>query len=90
MSVKKLFHAASVCRLEMAEMSTWGDFPLVPVSSASVRSSVVVPDGLSYSLSNTICLSASKKYEQKPAMAVVGPPTLFLRESQSEKVEGDG
>lgn len=60
-------------------MSTWVAFSLVPVSSASVRSSVVVPDGLSYSLSSTICLSASKKYEQKPEMAVVGPPTLFLR-----------
>lgn len=60
-------------------------FSLLPVSSASVRSSVVVPDGLSYRLSSTICLSPSKKYEQKPAMAVVGPPTLFLRESQSER-----
>lgn len=53
----------------------------LPVSSESVSSSVVVPDGLSYNLSNTICLSASKKYEQKPAIAVVGPPTLFLQKN---------
>lgn len=54
----------------------------LPVSSGRVSSSVVAPDGLSYSLSSTICLSASKKYEQKPAMAVVGPPMLFLEEKK--------
>lgn len=58
---------------------TIGNNLYLPVSSGSVSSSVVVPDGLSCNLSNTISLSASKKYEQKPAIAVVGPPTLFLQ-----------
>lgn len=66
--------------LKWITKTLWLDFFFsLPVRSVRVQSSVVVPDGLSYNLSNTICLSASKKYEQKPAMAVVGPPMLFLQ-----------
>lgn len=54
-------------------------FSNAPVSCVRVRRSLVVLDGLSYTWSSTICLSPSKKYEQKPAMEEVDPPALFLK-----------